>query len=99
MNYQFLIVGILIAGVTQGSILIKKSRLSAAQSLTQSSPVPSIKGLVAWYEATSKQSLEDRERNDGDSISKWYDRMILVLDQLMILMRPRRLILNIVLMD
>lgn len=44
LSIVILIVGILIAGVTQSSRMVGKSRIKTAKTLTQSSPVGSIKG-------------------------------------------------------
>ncbi len=68
-----LIIGTLIAGVTQGGNLINKSKLASARAQTLSSAVVGTKGLVAWFEATSEQSFKDVETEDGAKISLWYD--------------------------
>lgn len=76
LSIVILIIGILIAGVTQGSNLIAKTRLTNAITLTQSSPVPSIKGLNLWLETTSQNSFnEGQDENDAffTSTSPWYD--------------------------
>ncbi|MFM7620236.1 MAG: prepilin-type N-terminal cleavage/methylation domain-containing protein [Alphaproteobacteria bacterium] len=57
LSIVILIIGILVAGVTQSSRLIRQMALSSARALTQSSPVPSIAGLVSWYEPTSEKSF------------------------------------------
>jgi hypothetical protein len=54
--------------------MIKKSHLAAAQSLTTTSVVNSMSGLVAWYETSLENSFIESEMNDGGSISTWYDR-------------------------
>ncbi|MBU6339357.1 MAG: prepilin-type N-terminal cleavage/methylation domain-containing protein [Rickettsiales bacterium] len=72
LSLVVLIVAILIAGATQISNLLEKSNLSTARSLTSSSPVPSIKGLVSWYETTSEKSFSSI-LNDGDAVATWYD--------------------------
>jgi prepilin-type N-terminal cleavage/methylation domain-containing protein len=67
-----LIIGILVAGVTQSSRLILQSKLSNAKTLTQSSPVASIKNLALWIEATSTASF-DSSADNALTISNWYD--------------------------
>jgi len=47
LSIVILVIGVLIAGVSQGGKMITKFRISAAASLTNSSPVHSIKNLVA----------------------------------------------------
>jgi prepilin-type N-terminal cleavage/methylation domain-containing protein len=73
LSIVILIIGILIAGVTQGSRLVAQFRISNARSLTQSSPVASIKGLISWYETTSEKSFLESETEDELTISNWYD--------------------------
>jgi len=73
LSIVILIIGILVAGVTQGSRLITQFRLSSARAITQSSPVTSIKDLTIWLEATSEKSFDDAETEDGTRITNWYD--------------------------
>ena len=77
LSIVILIVGILVAGVTQGSRLIKSFKLSNARTLTNSSPVHSIKGLSMWLDATSETTILNRDGvadiNDEDFIGSWDD--------------------------
>jgi prepilin-type N-terminal cleavage/methylation domain-containing protein len=73
LSIVILVVGILVAGVIQASNLVSKFRLSNAQTLTQSSPVSSIKNLVLWLDTTSKSSFSDLETEDGSKVTFWYD--------------------------
>lgn len=73
LSIVILIIGILIAGVTQSSRLIRANKLNTAKTLTQSSPVASIKDLVTWLEASSDKSFIDSEAFDGGPVSAWYD--------------------------
>jgi len=73
LSIVILVIGVLIAGVSQGGKMITKFRISAAASLTNSSPVHSIKNLVAWYETTTEKSFIASESDDGQSVSTWYD--------------------------
>ena len=73
LSIVILIIGILIAGVTQGSIMVAKSRLASAAKMTESSPVNSIKDLVAWFETTSDGSFKTTQAEDGQPIDTWYD--------------------------
>jgi len=73
LSIVILIIGIIIAGVTQGSRLVAKMRLSTAQSQTKSSPVSSIKDLAVWLEATSEESFADSETEEGSLITTWHD--------------------------
>ncbi len=73
---MILIVGILIAGVTSSSRLVKRMKVITAQNLTQSSPVPSIKDLSVWYESSLDKSFVDSEESDGTPITTWFDNNI-----------------------
>lgn len=68
-----LIIGIIVAGITQSSRLISAFRLSSAKSQTQSSPVNSIKDLAVWYETSSDASFIATEADNNTKISYWYD--------------------------
>ena len=68
-----LIIGILVAGVTQSTRLLSQAKISSAKSLTQSSPVPSVKNLIVWVESTSDASFDANETDDNATISNWYD--------------------------
>jgi len=46
LSIVILIIGILVAGVTQSSRLVTQFRLLSARNMTQSSPVPTIKDLL-----------------------------------------------------
>jgi prepilin-type N-terminal cleavage/methylation domain-containing protein len=73
LSIVILIIGVLVAGVTQSSRLIQKFKLNTAQTLTSSSPVNGIKGLIGWWETTSDKSFDNAEESDSTSISNWYD--------------------------
>jgi len=50
LSIVILIIGILVAGVTSSSRLVKRMKIITAQNLTTSSPISSIKDLIFWYE-------------------------------------------------
>ena len=58
LSIVILIIGILVAGVTQSSRLVSQFRLLSARNITQSSPVHSIKDLLIWLETTSTKSWQ-----------------------------------------
>ncbi len=68
-----LIIGILVAGVTQSARLLSQAKISTAKTLTQSSPVSSVKNLVLWVESTSDASFDSTETDDAVTITNWYD--------------------------
>lgn len=73
LSIVILIVGIIIAGVTQFSRVVRESRLSVAKTLTQSSPIAGIKDLAIWLESTSDKSFDSTDQVDGVSVDNWYD--------------------------
>ena len=72
LSIVLLIIGLLVAGITQSSRLVQKFRIRTAQTLTESSPVNGIRNLVAWYETTSQASF-DSTIDNGVAVSSWYD--------------------------
>ena len=73
LSIVILIIGILIAGVTQSSRLIREIRFAGAQSITQSSDIASIADLAIWLETTSEKSFTTARPEDGDAIQTWND--------------------------
>ncbi len=73
LSIVILIIGILVAGITQSSRLVTQMKLSSARSLTTSSPVSSIKGLALWLEPTLEDSFASNESEDAAAITVWND--------------------------
>lgn len=73
ISIVILVIGILIAGITQSTRLVKESGLMSARSLTQSSPVAGIKDLMSWHETSLKTSFDSDAQIDGSTIATWYD--------------------------
>jgi prepilin-type N-terminal cleavage/methylation domain-containing protein len=73
LSIVILIIGILVAGVTQSSRLIRQFKLSSARSVTEASPVASISGLVLWLEPTKENSFLAAETEDEGQITTWND--------------------------
>lgn len=77
LSIVLLIIGIIIAGITQSSRLIRQFKLSTARNQTQGAPVNSISGLVLWYDTVMPGSFKDSEAEDGNVttayINTWYD--------------------------
>ena len=73
ISIVILIIGILVAGVTQGSRLINQAKLNSAKTMTQSAPVSSIRNLVLWIESTSDASFQNSILDDGEGITAWND--------------------------
>ncbi len=73
LSIVLLIIGIIIVGITQSSLLFSKFRLSVARSTTESSPVTSISNLFLWLDTTSANSFDESATGDGEYVSNWYD--------------------------
>ena len=73
LSIVLLVIGILMVGVSQGYNLVRSAQISNARSITAKSPILQIQGLLAWYETSMKESLDQSKLKDGDSISTWKD--------------------------
>ena len=77
LSVVILIIGILIAGVTQSGRLIRQIKLSTARSLTSSSDVASIRDVTAWFESTTAGVFTDINGNtdidDKSKLRAWRD--------------------------
>ncbi|MFM7620383.1 MAG: LamG-like jellyroll fold domain-containing protein [Alphaproteobacteria bacterium] len=77
LSIVILIIGILVAGVTQSSRLVRQIRLTVAQSMTRSSEVSAIADLAFWAETTLDNSVINSagssQIDDGNSILTWND--------------------------
>lgn len=77
LSIVILIIGILVAGVTQSSRLVNQIRLSTAQSITRSSEINSIQDIVFWVETTLENGITNSsgtfQLDDGGAISSWND--------------------------
>jgi prepilin-type N-terminal cleavage/methylation domain-containing protein len=81
ISMVILIIGMLIAGISQGIDLYQDSRLATARALTKSSRVGRIPDLVSWYETTAEnifssgttsfQNIEKVQANQ--KINRWKD--------------------------
>jgi type II secretory pathway pseudopilin PulG len=66
-----LIIGILIASVSSGRSIIKKSRITSAQTLSANSPVSAVDTLAIWLEPVMSDSISEDETHEGKKISGW----------------------------
>jgi len=77
LSVVILIIGILVAGVTQSGRLIRQIKLSTARSITASSDVASIRDITAWFEASTEGVFTDINGNtdveDKVEINIWRD--------------------------
>jgi prepilin-type N-terminal cleavage/methylation domain-containing protein len=68
-----MIIGILVAGITQSKKLIAQTRINTARSNTLSAPVLSTPGLLVWFETVLDKSFIETEQEDMAQVSKWLD--------------------------
>ena len=73
LSIVILIIGILVAGVTSSSRLIRRMKVISAQNITKGAPVPTIKDLALWYESSLDVSFDIAEETDTTPITNWYD--------------------------
>lgn len=73
LSIVILVIGILMIGVNQGYNLVRSAQISNARSITAKSPILQMTGLLAWYETSLKESLNQSELKDGNNISTWKD--------------------------
>ena len=74
LSMVIVIIGILIAGVMTATTLVKKSKIAAAQSLTNASPISGIQDNTLWLESGLESSFKDGETSTGDAVTTWYDQ-------------------------
>lgn len=69
-----IIIAILSVGIIKASHVINSAGLANARSITARSPVPSIEGLMSWYEASMAESFSGPDKMiDGAQIEAWYN--------------------------
>ncbi|MBU6141002.1 MAG: prepilin-type N-terminal cleavage/methylation domain-containing protein [Proteobacteria bacterium] len=73
LSISLLIISIIMAGIAGGIKMVTSARLANARSITATSPVPKIEGLIAWYETSRLQSFQPNESLDDGQITAWYD--------------------------
>lgn len=73
ISMVILIIGIMIAGISQGIDLYQDARLSTARTLTKNSRVNRIPDLELWLETSLDESFIPSERIHNANISTWLD--------------------------
>lgn len=78
LSIVILVIGILIAGIVQGTKLYDRFKIQTARQLTQSSPVTLISYLGLWLETSMENSFVNQNNSmqivNGDTISRWIDK-------------------------
>ena len=70
ISVVLLIIGVLIAGISQGIDLYSEFKIKTAQKLTINSPVSRIEGLALWLETTLEKSFQTKMVNNSE-VSRW----------------------------
>jgi hypothetical protein len=76
VSMVLLIVGIVVAGITLSTSMIKNSRISSARTLTEKSPILTTSDSALWLETSFSERLtsaDGSEVGDEDSLSGWSD--------------------------
>lgn len=81
LSIVILIIGILVAGVTQSSRLVREFRLSSARNASLGPPVATIPSLTMWLDATKTNAfatgtstfVDVEEPEDGTAVGRWND--------------------------
>lgn len=73
ISVVIIVIGILVATISQSKKLIAQIKINTARSNTLSSPVFSTAGLIGWWEATLDKSFNEEEQQDLLPVSQWYD--------------------------
>jgi prepilin-type N-terminal cleavage/methylation domain-containing protein len=72
ISIVILVIGILIAGISQAIEMFSEASLKSARNLSKSSRISRIDDLSLWLDATSDKAF-DKEKDDGSTISMWKD--------------------------
>lgn len=82
LSVVIIIIGILVVGVSKGTLIIRDAKLKTARSLTTTSPINSMEGLSFWLDTTYPDiiaigtvasSYYSNDMSDGISVVKWKD--------------------------
>ena len=78
ISIVILIIGVLIAGISQASDMIDESALKGARAASRGSRVPRVKDLVLWLDATADgaslaSASSTKQAVDGDPVTVWKD--------------------------
>ena len=67
-----LVIGVLIAGISQAMQMFAEASLKSARNLSKSSRLGRIDDLTLWFDATSEKAF-DKEKDDGSAVLIWKD--------------------------
>jgi prepilin-type N-terminal cleavage/methylation domain-containing protein len=67
-----IVIGVLIAGISQAMEMFAEASLKSARNLSKSSRLGRIDDLTLWFDATSEKAF-DKEKDDNSAVSIWKD--------------------------
>ena len=67
-----LVIGVLIAGISQAMEMFAEASLKSARNLSKSSRLGRVDDLTIWLDATSEKAFE-KEKDDNSAVSLWKD--------------------------
>jgi prepilin-type N-terminal cleavage/methylation domain-containing protein len=73
ISIVILIIGLLIAGISKAGDMIFDVGLKSASSATKGAKVGRMAGLALWLETTTNESILEKERYEGTTVSVWRD--------------------------
>ena len=73
LSIVFVVIGILVSGISAGIDLYQDFRLATARSLTLNSRVGRIEDLSLWVETSSDKSFTKTNPSQGEFIGEWRD--------------------------
>lgn len=73
LSIVILVIGTLVAAISEGGRLVRKAKLATARTLTEGSPANSIDDMVMWFDTTSNRSFITPEVVSGSTIDTWND--------------------------
>lgn len=74
LSVVIVIIGLIIGGITSGKSLVRTSKVSAARSVTLSSQIATIPGMVLWTETSTKDAFLSSEIANNSQLTTWYNR-------------------------
>ena len=78
LSIVIIVIGLLVLGITKGSVIIARAKIASAKALTNSSPAAITPDLVAWYEPVLDSSFNSAQTIDGTTLTNsnggvWFD--------------------------
>jgi len=78
LSIVIIVIGLLVLGITKGSVIIAKAKIASAKALTNSSPAAITPDLVAWYEPVLDSSFNSAQVINGTTLTNanggsWFD--------------------------